>query len=695
MKSPVGSSLSLLLLVSTAVSATSVVATSVVATSVVATSVVASEVPLKIGPAARVVAERLPDGEVVLSDLEPGAHFWSSVVPDAFDPGRHRILAFEYFSPSGAPSLSLRYRRRDGEMVLVASRPVPFAETWQPFALDLSGIDRPLERPGEESRFHFSFKVRPGLEMRIRNLRLREASEAEERAAEEREAIAVQREADAEAVLRYLREDRIGWIDRVEIGDESVTIDGRHEAGDGKVRLRELRPTHVSHVDSLPEPPLRRGLEEAFRIGLPRFAGPSRRDRAHSRWRLESESGEGLSAARWGSFADGVAPDRARLAGRSQKGLGGIPMIATPDHEIFELGIHHATVNVVLDGLLSDRPSPGREKILFEGRPYYLNRSFLRARQTTVRHLREKDIVVTAILLVGNRDGSTLTHPEAEPRGIFAMPNLATERGADLYRAALHVLGNHFTRPGTRISNWVIHNEVDQAGTWTNMGDQPLARYLETYHRSARLVHQAMRQRDPHARVFVSLTHHWTKPSLGPGAYTVRDLLERFAEIAATEGEFEWGVAYHPYPKNLRNPDTWLDEKAEMSFETPYITPKNFEVLPFYLQQERFLFEGRPRGILFSEQGFNTPTLSEEDQRRQVAGLVYLFERLPRFPMIEAFHLHRYRDMPDREGGLRLGIMDENGNRKLGWEAYRTMGTEEYRQFEEIAEEVIRSRREK
>ena len=273
-----------------------------------------------------------------------------------------------------------------------------------------------------------------------------------------------------------------------------------------------------------------------------------------------------------------------------------------------------------------------------------------------------------------------MTHPEAEPRGTFAMPNLASEQGAKLYRAALDFLTNRYATKERRITNWVIHNEVDQAGTWTNMGDQPLGRYLETYMRSARLVYHAARLRDPHARMFISLTHHWSKTSPGVGVYNVREMIDLFFLAAKQEGEFDWGVAYHPYPQNLRDPDTWLDADVTYDFDTPYITPRNLEVLPAYLGD---------RPILLSEQGFNTPTLSEADQKRQVAGLIYTFRKLPELPTIEAYHLHRYQDMPDREGGLRLGILDENGNRKLGWDAYQAIGTENVEEFEKMADALL------
>jgi len=209
--------------------------------------------------------------------------------------------------------------------------------------------------------------------------------------------------------------------------------------------------------------------------------------------------------------------------------------------------------------------------------------------------------------------------------------------------------------------------------------------------RSARIVYHTARIYDRQARVFMSLTHHWTQRSAGVGTYVVRDMIEQFAEMAKVEGDFDWGVAYHPYPRNLRNPDTWNDADVSDDFDTPYITPRNIEVLPAFLGQERFLYRGQRRGILLSEQGFNTPTLSDQDQRRQVAGLIYMFRKLRNLPEIEAYHLHRYQDMPDREGGLRLGIVTETGVRKLGWDAYREIGTgsAQEREFESLADQII------
>ena len=647
------------------------------------------EISLNLGPFRGLEVNRPGDGVSDLKIEGGDPHFWSGLLPESFDPAKHTILGFEYFSPDGVKSFSLRFRQPDGTVQIVDSIEVPLAETWVPLFFDLTKAQPALERVGEkEQRFHFSFQDRKGTAIGLRKMVLREPIEEERQSRFNREALLKSKQEDAARIADYFDTSFPGRIDRVVLRPEKVLIVGTTPQD---AVLRELRPVHASHI-IIPDPPVAKNISGDFEIELPRFVEPGNRDRALSRFRLESGDGEFLSRAVWVTkLADGVSKKLGRIANTSQKGLGGIPEIADPDHEIFELGLSHATINVVLNALISDRPRPNFEKVLFEGKPFYLNRGFLQRRQRTVQLLRKNGITVTAILLVSNQRDSPMVHPESESRGKFVMPNLREPHGTAQYLTALRVLGNHFTQPGYRISNWVVHNEFDQAGTWTNMGDQPVDRYLESYSRSARLIYSTMRARDPHSRVFISLTHHWTKKSSGAGTYTVRPMLERFAQMAKAEGDYEWGVAYHPYPRNLRDPDTWKDAGAEMNFDTPYITPRNFEVLPFFLQQERFLYEEKPRGILFSEQGFNSPTLSEEDQRRQVAGMVYMWRRLPNHPIIEAFHLHRYKDMPGQEGGLRLGIVDENGNRKLGWEAWRDLETPAQKKWEQVADEVIGS----
>lgn len=660
----------------------------------------AEELPLQSGPHRDLTFKKISGGvwEITLGEGDP--HFWTGIVPSTYDPVQQSVLALEYFAPAGLRSLALRYRVPSGEMAVAQVLPVPLAETWQPLTFDLSQVEVKPAAGRPDMRFHLALDGPAGAQIQIRHLRLREANAEEKSLAANRDKIRVARETEAAAILADLRTEYPATITTVHIGVQEITLIGQAKEA---LKLIGIPPELVSQQAKSGQALADISPDESgnFRLNLPRVDATTKRDRAVWRWRLVDAQGKWASVAKWPTaYGPAVGRKLAKLKAPHAKGIGGVPQIDRPDHELFDLGVRHGTLNVALNGLIRESSAPGWKPWAFEGLTYYLNERQLQNHDQTLRLLAQHNILVSAILLVGNgRDKddvptSTLTHPEAEVRGIYSMPNLTAEKPAQLYSAILHHLAERWSREdgsNGRVSNWIMHNEIDQGGTWTNMGNQPLARYLESYSRSARLMYHTARLFDPHARVFISLTHHWTQKSSGSGTYVVRDLLELFAEMGRAEGDYEWGVAYHPYPRDLRNPDTWKDQDLTEDFDTHYITPKNIQVLPAFLEQPRFLFAGKPRGILLSEQGFNTPTLSLEDQRRQVAGMVYMFRKLSTLKTIEAYHLHRYQDMPVQEGGLRLGIITETGAHKLGWDAYKAIGTSEETPFAQMADEVMRA----
>ena len=490
-------------------------------------------VPLRTGPHRDLAIAAVESGvsEITLTGNSP--HFWTAPVAAKFDPEEHQVIAFEYFSPAGIESVELRYRQSDGTMTYAGESSLPVAETWQPFAIDFSEIRPVPPRSDPEFRFHLAFANKPGATLRIRNFEVRGANNAERQARARREVVRRQREADAESILGHLQKEMSSAIQEIRVASDKVLLSGRVE---GKAVFRELQIHESSHLASA-FPVDAEGLEGEFSLEIPRFV--EGRDRALSRWRLDGPDGAPVSRARWFDVTDPVVVGNLpKMTAPHQKGLGGIPPVPRPDHVLFELGIRHATINLVLSPMISPSPKPGFTPFTVDGREWFANEPMLRGIETTVRHLNEKEVLVSGILLIPNQIGNPMTHLEAEPRGVYAMPNLADVEGAACYRAVIHLLAQRFTRPDCRIINWILHNEIDQAGVWTNMGDQPLARYLDSYLRSMRLVYHTMRLRDPHARTFISLTHHWTKPSFGSGAYTVRPMLDLFAEMAVAEGDF-------------------------------------------------------------------------------------------------------------------------------------------------------------
>lgn len=350
---------------------------------------------------------------------------------------------------------------------------------------------------------------------------------------------------------------------------------------------------------------------------------------------------------------------------RSIKGLADVPM--TDDGE--QLGIQHADVNVVLDWLMLSGPGAPGTYLTFQsgGATYYFDKAQVASLDQQVRSLTENGAVVSLILILYADNAPTsaareLIFPGADQtQGVVFPFNTKTAEGVRYVRAAFQFLASRYERADAkygRADDFIVGNEVDAAWVWQNMGDQTLSNFVEYYGRALRMMYLAAREYYPYPRVYVSMENHWgqsANPSLPLRAYPGKDLMDTLESTERSEGDFPWGVAYHPYPENLFNPASWNDADATNSFGSPFITFKNIQELPAYMQQPQFLFHGQQRHIILSEEGCNTPSDSLADQQLQAACYAYAYYKIFFAGGIDAFNYHRLVDHP-LEGGLRLGL---------------------------------------
>jgi hypothetical protein len=176
------------------------------------------------------------------------------------------------------------------------------------------------------------------------------------------------------------------------------------------------------------------------------------------------------------------------------------------------------------------------------------------------------------------------------------------------------------------------------------------------YLRAVRVAHTAVRKYSGTSRVYLSLEHHWMSfPEPDPlHGCRGREFIDIFNRLAQEGGDFDWAMAYHPYPENLFEPRTWLDKQARAEPMTPKITFKNLDQLTTYFKRPELLHRGKPRHIILSEQGFNTPN-KPEGETWQAAGFCYAYYKVAHLDGIDAFILHRHVDNKG-EGGLNLGL---------------------------------------
>ena len=491
----------------------------------------------------------------------------------------------------------------------------------------------------------------------------------------------------------------------VEAGPEQVTIRVPPAVTDATVEVAEFPiwndALDLPHAAWRTETPLLPGAE----LVLPRFVQTSagQRDRALSRWAAVIRDGASERVdgpCRYaGHAAIAAAPPRPLL--RNKKGLGGYDIHRGHESDLDELGLSTVTVNVHL-GFVHLAPGAGRVPVQYGESTFYVDQGALDGLDATLRAAARRDLLVFAIVLVPapHPDAPAtqrMAHPDYQAPAYFAMPDVTTPGGVELYGAMIDFLAQRYSRPDGRfgrIHDWIVHNEVDAGRVWTNAGDKTAAEFMQLYHRSLRIVHQLARLYDPHARAFISLTHSWTEPEQAD-FYSSRELLDLLNAASSREGDFEWGVAYHPYPQSLLVPETWRDERATHAADSPLVTFKNIEVLAEWARRPENRYQHEiVRDVYLTEQGFHSRDYSDEQLRIQAAALAYAWQQIKDVPEIKAMHYHNWIDNR-HEGGLRIGLRrfpddaDDPAGVKPAWRLYRDLGGPEEMQACEFALPVV------
>lgn len=340
-----------------------------------------------------------------------------------------------------------------------------------------------------------------------------------------------------------------------------------------------------------------------------------------------------------------------------------------------ELGLGHAALNVNLPCIVQS--SDENRAIAFPcmGRIYYFNRAYMEQLDGRIKMLSDGGTVVDLIILTraewhGVWGDPVLTplllHPRLDPSSIVSAFRVTAEEPLMLLIACMEFLAERYMRPDEkygRACGWIIGNEVNAQWIYCNCGETDMDTFLSEYQIALRCAFYAVRKHYAQARVYISLDHCWNM-LLEPNEkhfYRGKALLDALQRNVQAEGDFDWGVAYHPFPEDLKRADFWNDTTAIQSFDTGKITFRNVEILAAYLKQKQFLHRGKIRHIILSEQGLcsgDTP----EGERLQADAFVLAFHKIKAISEIEAFIYHSHLD--EKNEGLLLGLLAEDGRRK-------------------------------
>jgi len=359
------------------------------------------------------------------------------------------------------------------------------------------------------------------------------------------------------------------------------------------------------------------------------------------------------------------------------------------------LGVKQAALNFNLSQLIDPTGETNNPDWKLGGREYHFKRSYLESMDQQIKALSANGVVVTLIVLTYQSADPEVNRILIHPRCLTNAPNhlgnfnTVADEGRRWLTATMEFCAERWSRPDQehgRVAGYIMGNEVNSHWWWANMGGVSMEEFADDYLRTVRLAHTAIRKESSWARVYLSLEHHWNiryPEGDAQQAFPGRPFLDYFAKRARESGDFDWNIAFHPYPENLFEPRFWNDKTATTNvLTTPRITFKNIELLPAYLRRPELLFHGQPRRIILSEQGFHTPA-GPDGEMIQAAAYCYAYKKIERLDGIDAFILHRHVDNA-HEGGLLLGLRSnqpKNGDpqpKKKIYECFRAADTPEW-----------------
>ncbi len=465
-------------------------------------------------------------------------------------------------------------------------------------------------------------------------------------------------------------------FDKTEVDQQLVSL-GLYEADDAAGLLDMIVPAGTT------------------RLSLDRIA-PDGSDRLYRRFVLRQD---GVNA-----FDPQFVTDTSALATNDSdltwpKGIKGVSCPVDVS-DLVELGIEHIHTNVSISkAFLPEGTQAADEafRVEHDGYTFHFNKSFWVATDREIQELTAANInVVTVMLNPFVKDAGLtelLTHPEADESGYYSAYRIDNPESVARFAAFFEFFADRYTKPGFphgKVGGIIVGNEVDSHWTWHNMGRTDVDTVAEHYGRELRLVQLAVRSAHAELPIFASLTHSWTWPNSLDLERNVagKELFDKLMSIGKAGGDFNWHLAYHPYPSNLFKPAFWNDRIAVFGHDTPQITFKNVEVLGDYLNQPAQQYEGKTRRIIFSEQGLDAGKTAESEEL-QAAALALAWRKIEAMESVDAFILHRHLDHP-KEGGLRLGLLKLDSNdetkmmdkslwsRRPAWHLFQAAGTEDF-----------------
>lgn len=365
---------------------------------------------------------------------------------------------------------------------------------------------------------------------------------------------------------------------------------------------------------------------------------------------------------------------------RSKKGLLLDPEMLGTTY-LTDLGLQHAIYNIPLSKILGETTDEQYPTITYEykGKEYLFNGHGIEAYDNLFTYLTNAGLVTTAVILNDwNEEYPELIHPLAakkNKKAYYYAFNTADEKGCQFIEAVAAFLTERYSGKHGLVSSWVIANEINQNRIWNYMDTEDVALYAAEYEKALRIFYLAAKKNYAGAKVYTSIDHDWNDNE-GDNSefFNGKDVLAALNKAACEKGNYDWGVAIHPYPDPLTKVNYWK-ETYDKTMDAPLLTLMNLSTVTDFLQQEEYLDRsGKIRSITVTELGFS----STSGEKLQAAAFAYCYYIINANPYIEAFIMNRQTDaIEEVKQGLAFGIYELDHSAKFIFEVFKDIDTEQ------------------
>lgn len=362
--------------------------------------------------------------------------------------------------------------------------------------------------------------------------------------------------------------------------------------------------------------------------------------------------------------------------------------------ELTDLGVKHAIYNIPLSAIMGKTTNQDYPTIIYtyEGKDYEFNGAAINSYDGLFVYLTGQDMCTTAVVLNDwNENFIQMIHPGArngDSGALYYMFNTREEEGTKMLEAIACFLAERYSgKDYGLVSNWVIANEINQHKTWNYLDTKDIVYYTGEFEKAFRIFYQAVKSNYANAGVYFSIDHEWNSNGGHNRVYfNGREIIEQFNVAAGRHGNYDWGVAIHPYPDPLTRVNYWSLE-YDKTQDATLLTIMNLSVLTDFLEQEEYLNpDGRVRKISITELGFS----SRFGEKLQAAAFAYCYYIVEANPYVEALILSRQTDAPEEVvQGLALGIYEYDGSEKFLKDIFRYIDTEQASEYTEFMLNIL------